>query len=133
MGAQPWVICDTDVLIDYWSERAARHNAVCENLEKRIGTENVTISMVSWLELLRGVQDKSHQARMLKRLKDVSVLMLNDDISRKAMELMQLYHLSHGLQIPDCLVAATALVTDLPLYTFNTKDFKFIKGLRLYE
>jgi predicted nucleic acid-binding protein len=132
MDAQSVVICDTDVLIDYWNEGAARHAEVCEVIESMIGADKVTISVISWLELLRGVQDKSHQTRILKRLHHLSVLMLNDAISRRSMELMRQYHLSHGLQIPDGLIAATALVTGLPLYTFNVKDYRFIEGLRLF-
>lgn len=133
MDTEQRVICDTDVLIDYWNEGAARHAIVREVLDGRIGVEHVTISVITWLELLRGVHDKTQQSRILKRLNDVSVLMLNDAIGRRSMELMRHYHLSHGLQIPDGLIAATAMVTDLPLYTFNVKDYRFIKGLRLFN
>nr|MDQ2686882.1 PIN domain-containing protein [Armatimonadota bacterium] len=41
------------------------------------------------------------------------------------------YRLSHGLLIPDALIAATALVHDIPLLTKNQRDFRFIAGLRL--
>ena len=43
------------------------------------------------------------------------------------------YSLSHKLTIPDALIAATALVNDLELYTLNIKDFRFIENLRLYR
>lgn len=36
------------------------------------------------------------------------------------------------LSIPDALIAATALVYDVELYTLNLKDFCFIPGLILY-
>lgn len=42
-------------------------------------------------------------------------------------------HLSHGLAIPDALIAATSLETGLRLFTYNVRDFKFIKGLNLYN
>lgn len=35
--------------------------------------------------------------------------------------------------IPDALIAATALYHGLELYTLNTRDFNFIRGLRLYK
>jgi len=35
--------------------------------------------------------------------------------------------------MPDAMIAATALHADLVLFTFNLRDFKFIKGLQLYE
>jgi len=56
-----------------------------------------------------------------------------DVITLQAIELLNTYHLSHGLAIPDALIAATALETKLNLYTYNEKDFKFIKGLKLHR
>jgi hypothetical protein len=53
-------------------------------------------------------------------------------ISECFVELMETYSLSHGLAIPDALIAATALVHDVELFTQNTRDFRFIAGLRLY-
>jgi len=48
-----------------------------------------------------------------------------------ARHLLQIYHLSHGLGIADALIAATSIEADIPLFTYNTKDFRFIKGLTL--
>jgi hypothetical protein len=45
---------------------------------------------------------------------------------------MEQYSLSHKLSLPDALIAATALVYDVPLYTMNLKDFRFIPKLKLY-
>lgn len=33
----------------------------------------------------------------------------------------------------DALIAATSLGTGLKLFTYNKRDFKFIKGLKLYD
>lgn len=49
------------------------------------------------------------------------------------MRLMEQYHLSHGLCIPDSFIAATASITGMPLFTFNLKDFRFIPEVRLYH
>lgn len=35
--------------------------------------------------------------------------------------------------LPDALIAATALVHNLELYTLNAKDFRFISNLQLYQ
>lgn len=48
-----------------------------------------------------------------------------------AMELLKQYRGSHGLKIPDALIAATAIVHQAPLMTKNQKDFRFIKTLEL--
>ncbi|RIK44584.1 MAG: hypothetical protein DCC55_02120 [Chloroflexi bacterium] len=39
--------------------------------------------------------------------------------------------LSHGLLIPDALIAATAIVINEPLATKNHRDYRFITGLTL--
>ena len=39
--------------------------------------------------------------------------------------------LSHGLLIPDALIAASVIENDLLLFTRNQKDFQFIKGITL--
>ena len=46
---------------------------------------------------------------------------------------MNSYALSHRLSVPDGLIAATALTEDLPLYTHNLKDFRYIAGLELHK
>ena len=46
---------------------------------------------------------------------------------------MEAYSLSHKLSVPDALIAATAIVHDVELYTLNVKDFRFISNLRLYQ
>jgi tRNA(fMet)-specific endonuclease VapC len=54
-------------------------------------------------------------------------------ISTQFIELMETYSLSHKLSIPDALIASTALVHKIDLYTLNLKDFCFIEGLNLHE
>lgn len=52
-------------------------------------------------------------------------------ISERAVVLMETFALSHGLQLGDALIAATALEHDLVLLTANTKHFSAIDSLRL--
>ncbi len=54
-------------------------------------------------------------------------------VSDQFIELMENYSLSHKLSIPDALIASTALVYKIDLYTLNLKDFYFIENLNLYE
>jgi tRNA(fMet)-specific endonuclease VapC len=42
---------------------------------------------------------------------------------------MTSFFLSHGLLIPDALIAATALEHGLDLYSKNVRDFRMIPGL----
>ncbi len=66
--------------------------------------------------------------RFLRRFQIVS---LNGDITAIATDLLRQYRLSHGLVIPDALIAATALFLDQDFVTKNQRDYRFINGLRL--
>jgi predicted nucleic acid-binding protein len=56
---------------------------------------------------------------------------LSETIGNKSVELLNRYHLSHGLLIPDSLIAATALTLDVPLLSKNQRDYRFMEGLKL--
>ena len=131
MAAQQ-VICDTDVLIDFWEAKNKRHEATKKIIEVSIGINDVIITTITKIELLAGAVNKADIAKIAKRLSRFNTILLNEAISTKAFELTETYCLSHGLALPDSFVAATALITDLSLFTYNTKDYKFIKGLRLF-
>ena len=44
---------------------------------------------------------------------------------------METFVLSHGLQLGDALIAATAIEHNLPLLTANTKHFAAIERIRI--
>ncbi len=85
------------------------------------------------MELAIGAIDKAALARITKKLNRFGTALINDDITIKTLELIQNYSLSHRLAIPDGIIAATAIVNDLELFTYNVKDYKFIPGLRLFK
>jgi predicted nucleic acid-binding protein len=68
---------------------------------------------------------------MKKVLKYYDVLHFDQEISEKAIQLIDNYKLSHNLQIPDAIIGATALVHNIPLFTYNLKDFQFMPNLSL--
>jgi predicted nucleic acid-binding protein len=59
------------------------------------------------------------------------VLKLSDQISDKEIDLLLQYRLSHGLAIPDALIAATAITFNQSFISKNQRDYRFISGLRL--
>jgi predicted nucleic acid-binding protein len=131
--AEERVICDSDVIIDYWNVKSYRYSQTQNILENLIGIENVILSGVSQMELLVGATNKSELARINKNLKQFNITLINDGVNLLAVELLQEYKLSHGLALPDAFIAATSLYTQFPLFTYNIKDYKFISGLKLYQ
>jgi len=83
------------------------------------------------MELIVGCRDKTELQILTKFLNRFQILNLNEQISATAVELLNRYRLSHGLLIPDALIAATAIETGEHFITGNKKDFRFISGLKL--
>jgi hypothetical protein len=77
--------------------------------------------------------NKAELQRIKRHLALLTGFSLDIPISSRFLQLMETYSLSHKLSLPDALIAATALSHDLPLYTLNVKDFRFISGLSLYR
>lgn len=126
------IICDTDVLIDYWDTTKERHRDTKTILEKQIELNNVVISAITKMELLVGARNKEEEKKIIKNLGRFNVALLNDNITIEAFTLLRNYRLSHGLSIPDSLIAATARITELELFSYNKKDYRFISKLKLF-
>ncbi len=75
------------------------------------------------MELMLGATDKTDMVRITKKLSMFNIALINNDVTLLAFDLLQNYRLSHGLSLPDSIIAATALIADLELFTYNTKDF----------
>lgn len=130
--AKERVICDTDVIIDYWNLNSFRYQQTQNVLENSIGIENVILSGVTQMELLVGARNKSELSRINNNLSQFNITLINDAVNLLAIDLLQTYNLSYGLALPDALIAATAMYTQFALFTYNTKDYKFINDLQLY-
>ena len=88
---------------------------------------------ITKMELLAGAPSKAGLLKLNENINRFNVLLINGEITSIAIRLIEKYKLSHNLAIPDGLIAATAIYTGLKLFTFNTKDFKFISGLELFN
>jgi len=120
-------VVDTDILID-----AGRGVAEAVDCLKNIKASSaLAISVVSQMELLIGVRNKTELGVLDNFLKQFQILPLDEATSDQSVELLRLYRLSHGLLIADSLIAATALVRAVPLISKNQRDYRFIAGLNL--
>lgn len=100
---------------------------------KDIGSENVLLPSIVAMELFRGMANKNQLAEMKSKLKNYNILHLNQPVSTKALSLLETYRLSHDLTIPDALIGAMALTFELPLFTYNKKDFRYLPSIQLFE
>jgi len=120
-------------MIDYWNINSPRHASTKNAIENLIEPKYVLLSAITKMELIIGAFNKNELHRINKNIHQFPIALINDDITKAAIQLLQNYKLSHGLALPDGLIAATALVLEFKLFTYNVKDYKFIDGLMLYS
>jgi hypothetical protein len=119
------IVLDTNILIE-----------ILKNNQKTIvevEKYNVHyISVITAMELFYGAFNKNELKKLEKFVELFNIIPLDEYISNTAKDLVYQYAKSHSLDIPDSLIASTALKMNLPLLSYNKKDFKFIDNLVLY-
>jgi predicted nucleic acid-binding protein len=83
------------------------------------------------MELMIGCRNKVELRKAERFLRRFRVLPLSEESCDKAVDLLRQYRLSHGLMIPDALIAATAITLNQPFTCKNQRDYRFIRGLQL--
>jgi predicted nucleic acid-binding protein len=121
------VICDTNVFIRHFKKD---ETTVAEMV--KIGSENVLLPSIVAMELFRGMSNKNEMASMKSKLKHYNLLHVDTAISQKALEFIEAYRLSQDLKLPDAIIGAMAVVYQIPLFTYNVKDFRYLEGIKLY-
>jgi predicted nucleic acid-binding protein len=127
------IICDTDVIIDYWNKNNQRHSYTREILENSIGVSNIMLSAITIMELINGAGNKNELDRINRDVHQFKIALIDNAITQSAIQLLQDYRLSHGLALPDALIGATSIILQSELFTYNIKDYKFIDGLTMYN
>ena len=121
------MLVDSDVLIDVLRQVPMGTEA----LANAKAQASLAVSVISRMEMTVGSFNREALLRTERLLRQFNILLLSAEISRVADDLITQYYLSHKLLIPDALIAATALVHQLPLLSKNQRDYRFIPGLQL--
>lgn len=120
------MIFDTDVLV--WFLRGNRHAQ--ELIAAEGGRE---ISIVSLMELFQGARSRD-EIKVIRRFvqeNGIRVIPINEPVSHLAATLVEEHAMSHGLQVADALIGATARQGGLTLATANVRHFRVIPRLEL--
>jgi hypothetical protein len=128
MATSTMILADTNILIELFKG----NQSVLADLQQ-IGPNNIAISAVTVMELYCGALNKLELQRIRKHLRAFHLCPIKPEMSDQATVLIERYAKSHGLLIPDALIAATALFNNYPLLTLNLKDFRYIDGLMLHS
>ena len=118
-------LIDTDVLIDV-SKGNEQASLFLSSLE------NVNVSIINSMELIVGARNNAERNEIEKFLSQYNFIYINGGICSLAYNLLKKFSLTHGLTIPDSLIAATAITDNLSLATKNEKHFRHIENLKLH-
>jgi predicted nucleic acid-binding protein len=120
---------DSSVLIDCLR---GRENAVAFLAAQSTDARPQTHLLVA-AELLTGARDKSEQKLIDSFLRTFNLVLPNEVDGVTALNLYRQYRLSHGVDWPDCQIAATALRLRVEVYTQNVKHFAAFSGLTVVK
>jgi len=106
-------VVDTDLLVD----ALRRFRAGLDYVEEASQQGALRVSIISEMELIIGCRNRGELHRLERFLRRCTILGMTEAIAVRTVTLLRQYRLSHGLAIPDALIAASALVYDETLYT----------------
>jgi predicted nucleic acid-binding protein len=91
----------------------------------------IAYSVITEMELYAGAKTRERKKEIEKQFSLFKRCDIDCSISERALQLVKKYT-SQTIQpqIPDMLIAATAIEKDFPLVTYNLKDFDFIELLK---
>lgn len=113
------MIFDTDVMIWAFRGNGQALQAIDEATER-------LISSVTYMELLQGVRNKGEMREMKRFLSKLNfgVLPLSENVSHRAISIMEETALKSDLGVCDALIFATACEVGETLLSGNRKHFK---------
>ena len=119
-------LVDTDVLVD-----CLRGTIPAQVWLKQFAQQPAAVPAPAAMELVMGCRDRTELEHIQRFLSTFEVVWPDASDFAAAYQLLLSHRLSSGLNIPDCLIAATALRRSARLYTFNLKHFQVVPGLEV--
>lgn len=124
------LLIDTSVLIDFLRRQDKVQTLFAVLVQEM--TYQFSVSILTHTELYSGksVWGSSKRKQELEDLlAGLSLLPLSSEVSLVAGKLVA----EHNLDLVDAVIAGTALEHSLPIVTLNVRDFKKVKGLKLFS
>ena len=104
----------------------------CTDYLQQVASGELTgiVSVLTLTELYAGEKLSQDGERIVDSLvQPFQTVDVGSDIAVQAGRLVRRWRRSHGIGAIDALIAATALVEEIPVITLNAKHFSFIPGL----
>lgn len=121
--ATPFLV-DTDVLVDFLrGERAAAAFV-------QTHAERIILSAIVVAELFAGVKGDAERAALEDLVSLFRVVPVTAEIAKAGGLYRRDYGKSHGVSLPDALLAATAKAENAALKTLNVRHYPMLEGLK---
>lgn len=122
------ILIDTDVLIEYLrgNETVVGNITGYYNLKKRL-----CFSPVTRAEIVVGLR-KGEEEVTSNLFNLMECLKIDDAVGHKAGEYMKAFRASHSLEIADALIASTAFINNVSLWSLNKKHYP-MKDIELFS
>ncbi len=119
------LLLDTNILIDH----LRGYEKALIFLEKNFN--KILISSLTVAELYSGVVDGEARERLESLIELFKIIPLTTEIAIQGGLYFRQYYKSHGIDIVDALLAATASENKLTLMTRNKKHFPMFKNIKV--
>ncbi len=105
-------VFDTNILVDYL-------NGVASAKREMDQYEEITISIITWMEVLAGTENENEEAVTRSFLSQFKVQPIEISLAERAVKIRR----RNKMKLPDAIIWATAKELGRILVTRNTKDF----------
>ena len=93
-------------------------------------TDRLAISAVTVLELHAGARSQREERDIVAVCQRLACLPVGREIAERAGTLMRHFHKTHGIDVPDAIIAATSEQHGMRLATLNVKHFPMFPKLK---
>jgi predicted nucleic acid-binding protein len=112
-------VIDTSILVDY----LRGHQQAIPWLDGLRTKGALFTHAVAAAELLIGARDRRELQQLDAFLATFTIIPANEADSLTAVDYVRRFHLSHGVGLLDCVIAATCVRLGAPVATANSKHF----------
>ncbi len=122
------IIVDSDILI--WHLRGLRK--ITDEVKRLTDNDLLYTSPVVIAEIYAGAK-KKEEVMINNLFSSMKKVTINEEIGKKAGEFLNKFSKSHSLEIPDALIAASSIASEMQLWTLNKKHYPMLKKKDFYE
>ena len=123
----PDLLIDSSIIIDATND----HPRALVYINELLTSGTPGIHSATFAEVIVGTRDARELFRLRRFLRPFAVEYPTPQDWLPTLDLLGQLHLSHDVDLPDCLIAATALRLNLAVVTINDRHFRLFKGLKV--